>query len=825
MAGAALLGGGHRFIVDGQAAPSAVWWVLLPGFALAEIVVIHFPARRSSHSHTFREVPAVVGLTLLPVPQYLTAYVLGGAVAVLLWTRLRGLKLAFNVSMFALEAVLGAEVYHVILGGHDPLAPRAWGAAIVAVVVTDLVSAAAVTAAISYTDGAFDDQILREALRSGLVSAVSNVCVALLVVTLLLVRPSALPLLGVVMVLLLAGYRVYVTLSRDYTQMRLLYRFVGSAGRSAELLDVVPAVLSEAAGLLKASQSRLVMFAAGSDGPEAWSWTEAGLVTDEPGHDHRAAWWQAVTQGESVLLTAQAARPQDGSAAPRDGVAVPLQDGGEVRGVLMVVDRSFEAETFNATDQQVLETMAAHASIALDKARAVERLRRVAMEREHEALYDPLTELPNRRSLNAMIDELMTEGRRGAVLLLDLKDFSDVNDTLGHTAGDQILRVTGARVREATGPEGTVARLGADEFAVLLPGRDAAAVRVHAERLQAVVARPVPLGDVEILTSCTVGIADFAGRSCTSEELLARADVALYAAKSGRERIRLYRAQDGEATARRLALATDLPAALADGQLELYYQPQARLATDVVTGFEALLRWQHPRFGMVPPPELIAVAERTGLMPAVTAFVLHQALHARRRWWLAGHEHDVSVNITAGDLVTDDLADRVVAALTRTGTPPSALVLELTESDALVEPERSVAVLGQLASLGLRLSVDDFGTGYSSLAYLDRLPVHEVKIDRSFVVRLETSEHPTIVKATIALGHDLGLRVVAEGVESDLTRTRLSELGCDVYQGYGLARPMPGSEVLGWLDRRLRYVGGRPDHGHELANLARQKLA
>ncbi|MDX6301032.1 MAG: hypothetical protein QOF53_2246 [Nocardioidaceae bacterium] len=819
MTAVAVLVGSHEVAGDTWAAvPTLTWWALLPAFVLAEIVVIHVPARRSSHSHTFREFPAIVGLTLLPAPQYLTAYVLGGALALVMWSRLRGVKLAFNVAMFAVEAVLGAEVYHLVLGGTDPLAPRAWAAALAAVVLTDLVSAAAVTAAISFTDGAFDGHVLREALRSGLASTVSNACIALLVVTLLLVRPTALPLLGVVVVLLVLGYRLHVTLSRDYGQMRLLYRFVGSAGRSADLDDVVSAVLSEAALLLKASGARLLVLPSVSTDARAWTWTEDNLATEEPGTDGEGAWWEPTLRGEPVLLKAQDdAVRRGGAAGPRDGVAVPLVDDGEVRGVLMVVDRSFEQETFNATDQQVLATMAAHAAVALDKARAVERLRRVAEEREHEALHDQLTALPNRRSLRDAIETTMASGGRGALLLLDLQDFKDVNDTLGHTAGDELLRVAGRRLQEAV-PGMTVARLGADEFAVLLPGLDAVAARPRAERLQDVVSRPVPLGGVEIVISSTVGIADFAGRSCTAEELLAHADVAMSAAKTGRERVQQYRPQDGEATARRLALAADLPDALRSGQLQLWFQPQAATATGQVTGFEALLRWPHPRFGMVPPPELVALAQRTGLMPAVTSFVLRQALADRRQWWLAGHELDVSVNITTGDLTTADLADRVEAALQETGTPPAALVLELTESDALVDPEQSVVVLGGLSALGVRLSIDDFGTGYSSLAYLDRLPVHEVKIDRSFVVRLEQAENPTIVKATVALGHDLGLRVVAEGVESDLTRNRVAELGCDLYQGYGLARPMPGPEVLGWLARRARYTGGDRDQWQVLAD-------
>ncbi len=544
--------------------PSPLWWLLLPAFALAEVVVIHMPAQRSSHSHTLREIPAIVGLTFLAPQQYVTAYVLGGGLALLLWSRLRGLKLAFNVAMFALEAAVGALVYHLVLSGADPISPRAWLAALAAVLVTDLVSAAAVTAAISLTEGGFDDHVLREALRSGVAAAVVNACVALLVVTLLVVRPSALPLLGVVVVLLVLGYRLYISLSREHAQMRLLYRFVGSTGRSAELVDVVSAVLSESAHLLHASHSRLVTVPSGGGTGRSWTWAEGVLSEDVAGAaDPRRRWWEPALRGEPVLLTAQEGglRRIDMS-LPRDGVAVPLVHAGEVGGVLMVIDRAFAEETFSSTDKDVLETMAAHASVALDKARALERLHVVAEERAHEALHDQLTGMPNRRALLAGIEEAMRAGHAGVVLMLDLDDFKDVNDTLGHSAGDQLLTVTGQRLTEEV--SGLVARLGGDEFAVLLTDTDVTTAHALALRLQSVVHQPVPLGDAEIVTTTSIGVATLFGCS-SAEEVLGCADVALYAAKDAGTGIEEYRAADRDATARRLALAARPPSGHSGG--------------------------------------------------------------------------------------------------------------------------------------------------------------------------------------------------------------------------------------------------------------------
>jgi EAL domain-containing protein (putative c-di-GMP-specific phosphodiesterase class I) len=285
--------------------------------------------------------------------------------------------------------------------------------------------------------------------------------------------------------------------------------------------------------------------------------------------------------------------------------------------------------------------------------------------------------------------------------------------------------------------------------------------------------------------------------------------VAMVAAKRARTGVEVYRTEDGISTARRLVLAADLPGALARGELDLFFQPQARSGSGEVAGFEALLRWSHPTYGWVPPPEVVAVAQRTGLLAALTDRVVGGALAARQEWRRAGHDLTVSVNVTPDDIVDPTLADRVRDALADAGVPATSLVLEIVESDALGDPEKALAVMEALAGLGIELSIDDFGTGYSSLAYLDRLPVDEVKIDQSFVFRLEKAAgDATIVRATVALAHELGLRVVAEGVESELATRLVTDMGCDLIQGFGLARPMPAGDVVGWLDRRRAHLAG-----------------
>ena len=787
--------------------PDHAWLVLLLLFGVAEAYAIDLPTQRGAHSQVLREIPAVVGLTLLTAPQYLTAYVLGAGLAVLVWPGLRGLKLAFNVALFTLEAALSLATYHAIFVGGDPIGLRAYLAAGAAVLVLDLVSAAGVTTAISLTESRFDGVVLRAALRTAVTAGMINTLVGLLVVTIVVDHPAALPLLAGIVVMLVLGYRVHVALARGYTRLELLYRFVGSTGRMSGADEVVTGILSEAVHLLHATGAQLVLLPTERDGSGAAgrsvSWHDGRLLEEHLVlHRKSRLWWRPCLEGTPVLVRHETSDAVE--VRPfRDGIAVPLRIGDEVDAVLLVTDRTEAAGTFGEQDLRLFETLGAHAAVALAKARVVDSLRQLAEERAHEALHDPLTGLPNRRAFRESVERIMEHGERAAVLLLDLDDFKDVNDTLGHSTGDRLLKVTGRRLTDTRGATDTVAYLGGDEFAVLLPDRDAAAAFEEASRLHRVLSSPVPLEGTELHTSASIGVTVFRGSSRSGEEVLSEADVAMYAAKTSRAGVAAYRPGDGDSTARRLSLAADLKSALRERRLEVWYQPQASAQSGRITGCEALLRWNHPRFGWVPPPEIVTVAHRVGLTAELTAFVLRQALGDRAAWVRAGHALDVSVNVTPADIADDALVPLVETGLHRTGTPPAALVLEITETDAMRDPERSLAVLDALAVAGVRLSVDDFGTGHSSLAHVDRFPVHELKIDRSFVSRLEKdATDSTIVRATITLAHDLGLRVVAEGVESELARSLVAGMGCDLYQGYGLARPMPAAELMAWLDRR-----------------------
>ena len=372
------------------AVPDLTWLVLVPLFALAEVVVIHLPTQRNAHGHTLREVPAVLGLTFLAPQQYVTAYVVGAVLALVIAARMRGVKLAFNAAMFAFEAALGALTYHAILQGGDPLSPTGWLAVLVAVLITDLISAGAVTAAISLTEGAFDGEVLHEALRSGVVAAFINTCVALLVATLVLVQPSALPLLVVIVVLLVLGYRVYISLARGHAQTQLLYRFVDRTSSVGSLEEVIEVGLVEAAGLMHAERAYLVEHL--DDNSARYHAFEDGALHTGTLEEQEPApwWWSAFDSGVVQHHGPQRAHGEAPESpvgppllsTPRDGLAAPLRGADSARYALVVCDRSFEKETFGTEDVQVFETLAAHAGVAVERARSVSDLKILAEELE-----------------------------------------------------------------------------------------------------------------------------------------------------------------------------------------------------------------------------------------------------------------------------------------------------------------------------------------------------------------------------------------------------------------------------------------------------------
>ncbi len=464
----------------------------------------------------------------------------------------------------------------------------------------------------------------------------------------------------------------------------------------------------------------------------------------------------------------------------------------------------------------VLVPIAARASTRLR--RQASDLQRQAEENEHLALHDTLTGLPNRslfrdRAAQAILATRRDPSRVG-LLLLDLDRFKEINDTLGHRNGDAVLEEVGRRLCATVRATDTVARLGGDEFGVLLPRvRDAAAALAVADTVRHALHEPLALEGIALDLDASVGVVLAPDHGDEVETLLQRADVAMYVAKSERTRCELYSPSRDEYSPARLALAGELRRAIDGGELVLHYQPKADLASGRVTGVEALVRWQHPERGLLAPDRFVPLAERTGLVRELTRHVLAAALGQLRAWEADGIVLDVSVNLSARDLLDTELPATVERLLDQQGIEPRRLELEITESVLLTDPTRAGGVLGRLDAMGVRLAIDDFGVGYSSLAYLKRLPVGAIKIDRSFVTNMGRDENDAvIVRSTIDLGRTLGLRVVAEGVEDERAWSELVRLHCDQAQGYFLSRPLPPEALAAWL-RGVRAASSTVDGG------------
>ncbi|MCZ2846898.1 putative bifunctional diguanylate cyclase/phosphodiesterase [Modestobacter sp. VKM Ac-2978] len=427
-----------------------------------------------------------------------------------------------------------------------------------------------------------------------------------------------------------------------------------------------------------------------------------------------------------------------------------------------------------------------------------------------QATHDALTGLPNRAALLARGAELLTGPARLAVLLMDLDRFKEVNDTLGHSYGDRLLAQVGPRLRPLVRDVDLVARLGGDEFAVLLPGVTATEACAAAARLQAALGTPFLVDGLALDVDVSIGVAVAGAESLEIGALLRQADIAMYTAKERQSGVQLYDPSADDHDRSRLLLLSELRLGLAESQLVVHYQPQLSLDSGRVTGVEALVRWQHPVRGLLGPVEFLPAVERTALIEPLTDAVLDAVLAQLREWCAEGIAVPVSVNLSARSLIRADLPDRVLSRLRTHGVPAAMLRLEVTESALLTEPERAREVLGRLHAAGVAISIDDFGTGFSAMSHLKHLPVSEIKVDRSYVAEMTSStEDAAVVRSVIDLGHELGMTVVAEGVEDTLTAEALASLRCDVVQGHLFSVPRTAVDVTDWLRSAARSPADR----------------
>ncbi|MEA2464115.1 MAG: hypothetical protein QOJ98_1862 [Acidobacteriota bacterium] len=431
-----------------------------------------------------------------------------------------------------------------------------------------------------------------------------------------------------------------------------------------------------------------------------------------------------------------------------------------------------------------------------------------------QATHDALTGLPNRNRFLERVAQAVSAAKRGGpslgMMMMDVDRFKDINDTLGHHFGDQLLIEIGRRLTQTAGPRDVVARLGGDEFAVMFFARDAKQALDEAARVETAFTAPYLLGDVVVEVDASVGIALFPTHAEDADTLMKRADIAMYDAKKNHGGAALYEAGRDEHSVRRLSLMMELRQAIARDELELYYQPKIDVRSERVVHAEALVRWNHPRHGVMRPDEFIPLAEQSGRIGLITRWVIRKAIAQCAEWRANGHELTVAVNLSALDLFDSELPTFISGLLSDAALPPARLMLEITESAIMKDAAYAQRILSDLKRRGICLAIDDFGTGYSSLAHLKRLPVDELKIDKSFVLNLseKASDDLVIVRSTIELGHNMGLVVIAEGVETADSWDALKRLGCDMAQGYYMSKPLPAAE-FGEGVRESRWgVGG-----------------
>jgi diguanylate cyclase (GGDEF)-like protein len=435
---------------------------------------------------------------------------------------------------------------------------------------------------------------------------------------------------------------------------------------------------------------------------------------------------------------------------------------------------------------------------------ASSRLKDQAAQNEHQALRDPLTGLPNRALYNRLLEDALASCPRNAmvaVLLMDLDRFKEINDTLGHFNGDLVIERVGKRLRTVLREGDHVARLGGDEFAMLLPRvTSREAIVATAKRVHEALHEPFTAGGLALKVEASIGVALYPEHGDKAGNLLRAADVAMYAAKKANAGHAFYSPEQQQYSPARLGLVAQISRGMENRELVLHYQPKARLSTGTIEGVEALVRWQHPQRGLLPPDEFIPVTEHTSMIRPLTVYLLETALAQTREWHRDGLELSVAVNLSAQILLDLELPNEIARMLRRVSAPPERLELEITESAIMYDPHRAQIVLGRLHDMGLRIAIDDFGTGYSSLDRLKSLPVSTIKIDKSFVMGMEDDpDDAAIVKSTVALGRNLGLQVVAEGVETPTAYAQLREMGADYAQGYYLSKALPNTEFLRWL--------------------------
>ncbi len=781
------------------------WWALTALLAASQMWTVHLFFRRSAQSFNLSELVIVPGLVLAAPRDLVIACIVGPAVVLAL--RNPPVKLAFNLAQMALNACIAILLYHGLAGG-EAIGPQAWGAAFVAMIAGGVACVALLSAAISMTEGNID---WRETLRmlgfDTLVTATLT-AVGLAVTTLVVLDARSTWLLAVPIVAAMAAYRAYLVERRRRERLEFLYDATHALSLASTLSEAVLDLLARSRVAFRAELAELVLLPAAGGVARRARVSSEGAEAMTPLDGETAAALQALADGgvgARILDAPGGDSPLDAylrdAGVVRSGLLAVLQEEGEPPlGVMIVAIRPDVDRKFGASDVRLLGKLAANAAASLAHETLEQdfgRLEQLQTELEHMAFHDPLTGLANRARFTEQVSHALA--RRDALvaaLFIDLDDFKTVNDSMGHRAGDELLVGVAERLRSSLRAHDTPARLGGDEFAVLVEDAENMEVVLEiAERILASLDAPLAITGGNVVVRASIGVATSAEGVRNADDLVRNADLAMYRAKNqGKGCVELFQPEMHANAVQRHELKSELQRAVDSDQFVVLYQPVVDLRGGQVAGVEALVRWQHPRLGLVGPDDFIPLAEEAGLIAGIGRHVLAKAcekLALWRRASIAGDAFTLSINLSVREFQSAELVESLRHAAAHAGVPSSAITLEITESALMEDFDSGVARMREIKAAGFRLALDDFGTGYSSLGHLRSFPIDVLKIAKPFVDHIaERERDAAFLRSILELARTLSLDVVVEGVETAEQARILLGMGARNVQGFVFSRPV-----------------------------------
>jgi diguanylate cyclase (GGDEF)-like protein len=780
------------------------FWALLIAFAAAERFVVHVHFRRSAHSMSLGDIPLVFALVFAGGSAAILAGAIGRILVLALQRKLPLIRLAFNFGVFLLGNCVAVLVFHAVAGGADEITPVVWAAAILGTVASSLIAVLLISAAVSLSEGQLGIRQVVRSLRIDLTVVAANTSVGLCVATVLYKDWKTAILMAIPVAGMFISFRAYLTERQRHERVEFLYQAARALSRSSEIGPALEGLLAQALDAFRAEVAEIIFFS--PDGNDAVRTTVRAkgaatlLEAVEPlvaarfrwlieGHESGA--FAASEIGDDQLVEYLKARELG------DGMLAVLKGERGFIGTITIGNPSGVVDHFCGDDVKLLETLANNTSVALENDRlgqTVWRLKELQRELQHQASHDPLTDLANRSLFVERVGDALRSSQDGvSVIFIDINDFKTVNDSLGHSAGDELLVVVARRLRDCVRPSDTVARLGGDEFAIMLerPDSQREAIEVTV-RLDRHLAERFSINGQSVSVHASAGIATGHGEQVTPEELIRNADLAMYRAKyESKDRYELFESGMELPVKNRHHLKLRLKDAVRDDSFVVHYQPIVELRTGRVAAYEALLRWPDGPRGYSTPSSFVPLAEETGVVVPIGRAVLRRACHDAQEWGCDdGAPAAIHVNVSPVELQARQFVDGIADALDQSELDPSRLVLEITEGVMLRDPDRSIATLHDLRALGVQLALDDFGTGYSSLCHLRSLPIDWLKIGMPFMDNLEEGgSDRAFIGMVLDLAANLELGVVSEGIESADQLASLLELGCRFGQGFYLGSP------------------------------------